>query len=365
MKNRRSIVLTLATCGLIVLPSLAVLLGSSAVSTAAPPGDDSKVQQVQPKVSSQASLVSFKADDAPLTIGYSDWPGWLVWEIAKQKGFFKDAGVNAELKWFADYGASIDAYTAKKLDGILIDCASSLPARSSVIIVLTDYSNGNDMLIGKKGVKSFKDLKGKTIGLEENLVEHLLLDAALKKNGMAEDDVKIKNVKTEATPATLGSGEVDAIGAWYPISGKVLADVADSQKLFTSADAPGVIFDALQVDPDSLSKRRADWVKVVSVWFKCLDYLNDDKTRDDAVKIMAKRIGPDAKADDLAKNLKGTKLLDGLGNSNALKKSNKLTSVYGSLANANSFYLKRKVYKDSIKTENMVDASLVEDVLKK
>src|SRR5881227_1443765 len=51
---------------------------------------------------------------APLTIGYSDWPGWLVWEIAKQKDFFKDAGVDVDLQWFGDYGASIDAYTAGK-----------------------------------------------------------------------------------------------------------------------------------------------------------------------------------------------------------------------------------------------------------
>ena len=28
----------------------------------------------------------------PLRIGYSDWPGWLVLEIGKQKGFFKDVG---------------------------------------------------------------------------------------------------------------------------------------------------------------------------------------------------------------------------------------------------------------------------------
>jgi NitT/TauT family transport system substrate-binding protein len=308
-------------------------------------------------------LATSQAQAAPLKIGYSDWPGWLVWEIAKQKGFFKDAGVDAELVWFGDYGASIDAYTAKKLDGILIDCASSLTARASVIIVLTDYSNGNDMLIGKKGVDSFKDLKGKSVGLEENLVEHLLLDAALKKHGLSDDDVKLKNVKTEATPAALKSGEVDAVGAWYPISGKALKDVADSKKLFTSADAPGLIFDALQVDPDSLKNRRADWVKVVGVWFKCLEYLNDEKTHEDAVKIMAKRIDGDPK--DLEANLKGTKLLDGLGNSRAMKKRNDLTSIYGSLANANTFFLKRKVYKDPIRTENMVDDSLVEEALKK
>jgi NitT/TauT family transport system substrate-binding protein len=300
---------------------------------------------------------------APLKIAYSDWPGWLVWEIAKQKDFFKDVGVDVDLAWFGDYGASIDAYTAGKLDGILIACGDSLSAKSSKIIVLTDYSDGNDMIIGKSGIDSIKDLKGKTVGLEENLVEHLLLSKALQVNGLADDDVKIKKVKTEETTQALKSGDVEAIGAWYPISGRTLHEVAGCKKLFTSAEAPGLIYDALQVDPASLDKRRDDWKKVVSVWFKCLEYLNDEKTHEDAVKIMAKRI--EGKPDDLEKNLKGTHLLDGRGNLKAMRKRNTLDSIYGSLANADSFYVKRKVYEKPVNVETMVDPSLVKELLEK
>jgi len=359
VKNRKRFLLTLATCGLFVFSAVGLLLSGTAGAT--PPKTEDTQQQDKQDDSSQSSLVSFKGGAEPLKIGYSDWPGWLVLEIGKQKGFFNKDEV--ELVWFTDYGASIDAYTANKLDAIAIDCASSLTARSSTIIVLTDYSNGNDMIIGKKGIESFKDLKGKTVGLEENLVEHLLLDAALKKNEMGDGDVKIKKVKTEDTPAALKAGGVDAIAAWYPISGRALAEVADSKKLFTSADAPGVIFDAIQADPASLSKRRDDWKKVVSGWFKCLEYLKDEKTHEDAVKIMAKRI--EAKPEDLEKNLKGTFLLDGPGNLKAMRKRNTLDSIYGSLQNADDFYLKRKVYDKSVKTENMVDPSLVKEVLEK
>jgi NitT/TauT family transport system substrate-binding protein len=302
--------------------------------------------------------------DPPLKIAYSDWPGWLVLEIAVQKGYFTAEGVDVKMEWFGDYGASIDAFTAGKLDGIFIDCASSLQAKSSVIIVLTDYSNGNDMIIGKKGVGSIKELKGKTVGLEENLVEHLLLAKALELNGMTEDDVKIKKVKTEETTAALKSADVDAIGAWYPISGRSLTEVADSKKLFTSAEAPGLIFDALQVDPASLTKRRAEWKKVVAVWFKCLNFLNDKATHDEAVKIMAKRI--EGKPEDLEKNLKGTFLLNLENNKKCFRKRNTLEgtypSVYASLQNADAFFLKHKAYDKPIKTETMVDPSLVDEI---
>jgi NitT/TauT family transport system substrate-binding protein len=177
----------------------------------------------------------------PLTIAYSDWPGWLVLEIAREKGFFKDAGVDVDLKWFDDYGASIDAYSANKLDGIMIACGDSLKEKASIIIVLTDYSEGNDMIIGKKGIDSIKELKGKTIGLEVNLVEHMLLAKALEVNDLTEADVTIAKVKTEETTAALKSGKVDAVGAWYPISGRTLSEVSGSKPLFTSKDAPGLI----------------------------------------------------------------------------------------------------------------------------
>src|SRR5689334_10899061 len=43
----------------------------------------------------------------PLTIAYSDWPGWVAWDIATQKGWFKEAGVEVDLKWF-EYAPSMD-----------------------------------------------------------------------------------------------------------------------------------------------------------------------------------------------------------------------------------------------------------------
>jgi len=108
--------------------------------------------------------------EQPLIIAYSDWPGWLVWEIGIEKGFFKDAGVDVKFEWF-EYLPSIEAYSAKKVDAVNIVCGDSLTAnRLSKAIVLTDYSNGNDMIIAKKEITSIKELKGKKIGLELNVV---------------------------------------------------------------------------------------------------------------------------------------------------------------------------------------------------
>ena len=47
----------------------------------------------------------------PLRIGYSDWPGWVAWEVAIEKGWFKEAGVDVKFDWF-DYAASMEAFSA-------------------------------------------------------------------------------------------------------------------------------------------------------------------------------------------------------------------------------------------------------------
>ena len=294
-------------------------------------------------------LLSLAAPAAePLKVAYSDWPGFTLIEVAKQKGWFKEAGIEVELLWF-DYLPSIDAFAAGKVDAVTVVAADAIVsgasgAKSKFIAVL-DYSNGNDMIIGKPGVDSIKALKGKKVGLELTLVEHLLLMKALEKNGMKQADVELVNTATNETPQVLASGQVSAVGAWYPVSGQALKAVPQSKPLFTSADAPGLIYDVLAVSPTSLAKRKADWEKYVKVYYKCVDYVLDPRTQDDAVKIMAARVG--VEPDIYKANLPGTKLLTAAEALKALKKGEGLDSLYGSIAVANKFNLDNKVYKDS------------------
>ena len=180
---------------------------------------------------------------------------------------------------------------------------------------------------------------------------------ALKDNGLTQGDVTLVPTPTNNTPQTLASGQVAAIGAWYPISGQALKQVAGSKKLFTSAQAKGLIYDVLEVSPASLSQRKEDWAKVVRVYYKCVDYLADPATRDDAIKIMAAKVGADAA--EYAKNVPGTHFLTTAEAKAALKKGPGLDSIYGSLAVGNKFNLDNKVYKESQKPEEYVAPSIL------
>jgi NitT/TauT family transport system substrate-binding protein len=304
---------------------------------------------------------------APLKIAYSDWPGWTAFEIAKQKGWFKDAGVDVEFSWF-EYAPSMEAFTAGKVDAVTIASGDALVTGAgaqggkNVAILVTDYSNGNDMIVAKPGIASLKDLKGKKVGIEIGLVEHLLLSKGLQKLGLKETDVTLVGTPTNQAAQVLAAGDVAAIGAWQPNSGQALKSVAGSKAIYTSADEPGLIYDFLSVSPQSLAERREDWVKVVKVWDRVVKYLADSTTRKDGIAIMAARVG--VKPEEYAAFLDGTKFLTLSESRPRFQAGTALSSIPYSMSVADTFNVANKVYKESLKVSGFLDSSLTIDALK-
>ncbi|MGL4409063.1 MAG: ABC transporter substrate-binding protein [Zoogloea sp.] len=305
-----------------------------------------------------AAACTLSAQAAPLKIGYSDWPGWVAWQVAIEKGWFKEAGVDVKFEWF-DYSASMDAFAAGKLDAVTMTNGDTLVTGAggakSVMILLTDYSNGNDILVAKPGIKTVADLKGKKVAVEQGLVEHLMLLNALKKAGLKESDVTLVNAKTNEMPQTLTAKDIAAVGAWQPVAGEALKAVPGSKGIYTSADEPGLIYDALSVSPASLKAHKADWQKVVKVWDKVVAYIEDPKTQPDAVKIMAAKSG--VTPAEYLPLLKGTKLLSLDEGKKVFVKGTGFSSIYGSTKIVDSFNVANKVYKAPQNIDSYLDAS--------
>lgn len=306
-----------------------------------------------------AAAMALSAQAAqPLKVGYSDWPGWVAWQVAIDKGWFKEAGVPVTFEWF-DYSASMDAFAAGKIDAVTMTNGDALVTGAaggkSVMVMLTDYSNGNDMIIGKPGVRSIKALKGKKVAVELGFVEHLLLLNGLKKAGMKESDVALVNAKTNEMPQMLASGDVAAVGAWQPVAGQAMKSVPGAKPIYTSADEPGLIYDVLAVNPASAKQRRAEWIKVVKVWDRVVKYINDPKTQPDAVKIMAARVG--VSPETYLPLLKGTRLLSLDDAKKIYVKGEGFKTLYGSSKIADEFNVANDVYKAGEDIDSYLDAS--------
>lgn len=220
-------------------------------------------------------------DIQPITIGYSDWPGWVAWQVAIEKGWLKEAGLNVDFKWF-DYSASLSAFSANQLDAVLVTNGDNLVTASGgtqgMMIMATDYSAGNDVIIAKEGINSIQDLKGKSIGVEKGLVDHLLLSTALTDQKIASNEVKLVNSATNQLPQVFTSPEVSAIAVWQPVASQALKSVAGSKIIYSSKDKPGLIYDTLTVNMSHLSTHKEQWKKIIQVWDKTVKYINDPAT---------------------------------------------------------------------------------------
>lgn len=305
------------------------------------------------------SVQAMSVSAEPLKIGYSDWPGWVAWQVAIEKDWFKEEGVDVKFEWF-DYVASMDAYAAGQLDAVGMTNGDALVTGAtgarSVMFLMNDYSNGNDMVIGAPGIESVKDLKGKKVGVEIGFVSHLLLLNALKDNGMSESDVELVNVPTNETPQVLASGQVDAIVAWQPSSGSALNLVPGSKAIYTSKDEPGLIYDMLCVSPSSLSANRDDWVKVAKVWYRVVDFIKDPKHYDEAIEIMSSRVG--LSPDEYKTFVDGTKILTLEEAKKHFQKGSGFSSIYGSTKLSDDFNVANKVYDTPQDVNAYIDPSI-------
>lgn len=239
-----------------------------------------------------AGSTAAAAGGPTVTIGYSAWPGWFPLKVAEEKGFFEQAGVDVKLRYFTDYIASLDAFTAGQIDGntqTLNDTIASVAAGSDQKIVLVnDNSTGNDQIIVDSSIKSIADLKGKKVAVEVGVVDHFLLAQGLRKAGMSLADVTIVPLETGAAAAAFAAGQVDAVGAFPPFTTQA-AKRSGSHVLFSSKDFPGAIPDHLVLSGDLIKERPEDVQKIVNVWFKTLDYMKANPAK--ALSIMSKRAG--------------------------------------------------------------------------
>lgn len=299
---------------------------------------------------------------AEVKVGVSDWPGWVAWYVAEQKGFFKKHGADVKLVWFANYTDSIAALSSGQLDAnaqtwsdTMGPLAKGLPLKT---ILVNDNSAGNDAVVVSPKIKSIKDLKGKTVALEEFSVSHFVLATALAKNGMKPSDVKVTNLSAGDAAAAFMSGRVDAAVVWNPWIHQIEAS-GKGHAVFTSKDMPGLIPDLLVAQEKSIKAKRKDLVGMIKAWFDTVAFIAAKP--DEAAQIMSKVVS--LKPDEYKVFLPGTKFFDAAANTAALdgKSPQSLVTVAPTIS---SFLLTHKLIDGRPDAAKGVDASLLAEALK-
>ncbi len=298
---------------------------------------------------------------AEVKVGVSDWPGWVAWYVAEQKGYFKKHGASVKLVWFANYTDSISALSSGQLDAnsqtwsdTLGPLAKGLPLKA---ILVNDNSAGNDALMVGPGIKSFADLKGKSVALEQYSVSHFVLATALAKNGMKPADVKIVNLSAGDAAAAFMAGRVQAAVVWNPWV-NTIEQSGKGKALFTSKDMPGQIPDLLVAQDKAIASKRKDLVGMIKAWFDTEKFIREQP--DEAAKIMSKVVS--MKPGEYKVFLPGTRFFDAPTNTAAFDASQPLSLVKVA-PTIGSFLLEHKLIDGKPDAAKGVDASLLREAL--
>jgi putative hydroxymethylpyrimidine transport system substrate-binding protein len=147
-----------------------------------------------------------------------DWfvnPDHAPLVIAKEKGYFADAGLDVTLIAPADpndppklVAAGHAPLAISYQPQLHVQVAEGLPLARIATLVATPL---NSLVVMRDGpIKSIADLKGRKVGYSVGGFEDALLSAMLGKYGLKLDDIELINVNFSLSPAII-SGQVDAV----------------------------------------------------------------------------------------------------------------------------------------------------------
>lgn len=159
---------------------------------------------------------------AKLTVASVDTPGFALFYIAQNKGYFKEEnlevtnkpfprGIDAlsdMLKGYSDLAFAYEAPVVRKIyEG------GQLRILSSVTI-----STKNVAIVGRKdkGISVATDLKGKKIGVTKNSAHEFFLYSYLTSQGIRLSDVTIVDGEFKSLAGMLKAGKVDAVSSGNP-----------------------------------------------------------------------------------------------------------------------------------------------------
>ncbi|MBB3221273.1 ABC transporter substrate-binding protein [Pseudoduganella umbonata] len=302
---------------------------------------------------------------AEVKVGLSDWPGWVAWYVAEQKGFFKKHGANVRLVWFPNYSDSVAALSSGQLDAnaqTWSDTMTPLSRNLNVKVVLVnDNSAGNDALMVNPKIRSFADLKGKTVALEHFSVSHFVLVNALARHGMKASDVKLVNLGAADAAAAFMTGRVDAAVVWNPWIARIQAS-GKGKALFTSKDMPGMVADLLVAHGKALGDKtkRADLVGMIKAWMETEAFIRTNQA--EALQIMSKVVG--MKPDEYRVFLPGTRFFNGVDNLAAFDPKHPQSLVAVGPA-VHQFLSQNKLVTAPVNYAGALDPSLLADALRK
>lgn len=213
------------------------------------------------------------------------WPGFAPVLVASDLGYFKELGLTVDMK-FEDDRTNVLAAMARgdiDVDMRTVGEHQGRPRNAStpgVIIGTIDRSVGGDGVIADGAIKSVADLKGKTIASEPNIPARLLLQLALKKDGLSLKDLNIKEIATADTVAVFTDPSIAAVASYQPFMSQALTNSAKRKPtLLISSKDSDIIVDVITARQDDIKANPVKYQNFLKGIYKAVQLYKTDPTK--------------------------------------------------------------------------------------
>ena len=171
------------------------------------------------------------------------WFGHVPLMVAIDRGYFKEAGLDVELKPIVKSSDRMLALTQGGIQwtntGVLSVIVEMAKGNDSFYwFANVDDSPGAEGLVVQPGINSIKDLKGKKIAVTLNSGAEITLYYLLKDAGLALGDVRVVPMAANEMVAAFANKNIDAYCVWEPAFSDGQKAVAGSKVLATDKDTP-------------------------------------------------------------------------------------------------------------------------------
>src|SRR5437870_10578595 len=209
-----------------------------------------------------AWLAGCAAHELPLRIGINAWPANEFLFLAQEKGCFAAQGVDVRLIEYSSLGDVRRAFDRGQIDGMsgtLVELLQSRDAtrRAPRAFMVTDLSNGSDMILARGSVAAVSGMAGKRVAAEPESLGMFMLARALAREGMPFSAVAVVATDQTDMAKNLDSGWVDAAVTYPPVLFEIM-QIPGTRTIFSSADIHGEVVDVVALAGDVLERRRDD-----------------------------------------------------------------------------------------------------------
>jgi NitT/TauT family transport system substrate-binding protein len=211
--------------------------------------------------------------ETALRIGTNVWIGSEPLYLARELGRLDPTVV--QLVEYPSASEVLRACRNQAIDGMVISLDElfglAVDGLQPRIILVVDVSHGADVVVGRRGMQTMHDLKGKSVAVESSALGAFVLSRALALNGMQASDVNVVHLESNEQPSAFEKGQVDGAVTFDPYRAQFLQ--AGAKALFDSTQIPGEIVDLLAVRATVLEKQPKAVQALLTGWFGAIEYM--------------------------------------------------------------------------------------------